>query len=93
MRISVWPSYDRSWQETLRVARFAEANGFESVWVPEHLVLPATMQTEHLDIHPSYGHHYIALNRPAIAPIRPPANGTVAKPRRTKGTRNIGAPW
>ena len=33
------------------------------------VVLPATMQTEHLDIHPSYGHHYIALNRPAIAPI------------------------
>ena len=33
------------------------------------VVLPATMQTEHLDIHPSYGHHYLTLNLPAIEPI------------------------
>ncbi len=30
------------------------------------VVLPATMQPEHLDIHPSYGHHYLTLNLPAI---------------------------
>ena len=33
------------------------------------VVLPATMQTEHLDIHPAYGHHYLALNRPTIEPV------------------------
>lgn len=32
------------------------------------VVLPATMQPEHLDIHASYGHHYLALNLPAIEP-------------------------
>ena len=29
------------------------------------IVLPATMQPEHLDIHNSYGHHYVTLNLPA----------------------------
>ena len=33
------------------------------------LVLPATTQLEHLDIHKSYGHTYVMLNRPAIAPV------------------------
>jgi anaerobic selenocysteine-containing dehydrogenase len=33
------------------------------------VVLPATMQFEHLDILPAYGHHYVSLNRPAIAPV------------------------
>jgi len=32
------------------------------------VVLPATMQIEHLDIHASYGHHYLALNLPAVEP-------------------------
>jgi len=32
------------------------------------LVLPATTQLEHIDIHGSYGHHYVMLNPPAIAP-------------------------
>jgi anaerobic selenocysteine-containing dehydrogenase len=32
------------------------------------VVLPATTQLEHLDIHGSYGHHFVMLNRPAIAP-------------------------
>ncbi len=32
------------------------------------VVLPATMQPEHLDIHSSYGHHYLSLNLPAIEP-------------------------
>ena len=31
-------------------------------------VLPATSQLEHLDIVPAWGHHYLSLNRPAIAP-------------------------
>lgn len=32
------------------------------------IVLPATTQLEHWDIHYSYGHHYVTLNRPSIAP-------------------------
>ncbi len=33
------------------------------------IVLPATTQLEHLDLHGSYGHHYVMLNPPAIAPV------------------------
>ena len=32
-------------------------------------VLPATTQLEHADVHGAYGHHYVMLNTPAIAPI------------------------
>ena len=32
-------------------------------------VLPATTQLEHWDVHLSYGHLYVTLNRPAIAPM------------------------
>jgi anaerobic selenocysteine-containing dehydrogenase len=32
------------------------------------IVLPATMQPEHLDLHDSYGHHYVTLNLPASEP-------------------------
>jgi anaerobic selenocysteine-containing dehydrogenase len=33
------------------------------------IVLPATTQLEHLDLHSSYGHHFVMLNPPAIAPL------------------------
>ena len=33
------------------------------------LVLPATTQFEHFDIHNSYGHLYVQVNHPAIAPL------------------------
>ncbi len=33
------------------------------------IVLPATTQLEHADIHSSYGHHFVMYNAPAIAPI------------------------
>jgi anaerobic selenocysteine-containing dehydrogenase len=33
------------------------------------LLLPATTQLEHLDVHKSYGHTYVMANLPAIAPI------------------------
>jgi anaerobic selenocysteine-containing dehydrogenase len=33
------------------------------------IVLPATTQLEHWDVHYSYGHHYVTLNRPSIAPV------------------------
>ncbi|MES2994412.1 MAG: molybdopterin dinucleotide binding domain-containing protein, partial [Pseudomonadota bacterium] len=32
-------------------------------------VLPATTQLEHLDVHTSYGHTWVMLNEPAIAPV------------------------
>ena len=32
-------------------------------------VLPATTQLEHLDVHTSYGHTYVLLNEPAVAPL------------------------
>lgn len=32
-------------------------------------VLPATTQLEHWDVHLAYGHVYVTLNRPAIAPL------------------------
>jgi anaerobic selenocysteine-containing dehydrogenase len=33
------------------------------------IVLPATTQLEHLDIHKSYGHTYVMANLPAIPPV------------------------
>ena len=33
------------------------------------ILLPATTQLEHWDLHLSYGHHYLTLNRPSIAPM------------------------
>lgn len=32
------------------------------------IVLPATMQTEHLDVHDGYGHLYVTWNEPAVSP-------------------------
>jgi anaerobic selenocysteine-containing dehydrogenase len=33
-----------------------------------NIVLPATTQLEHVDVHGSYGHHFVMYNPPAIAP-------------------------
>lgn len=33
------------------------------------IVLPATTQLEHWDIHYAYGHHYVTLNRPSVDPV------------------------
>ena len=33
------------------------------------LVLPATTQLEHFDLHTAYGHHWIQVNQPCIAPL------------------------
>ncbi len=33
------------------------------------IILPATTQLEHFDLHGSYGHHYVQVNVPAIAPL------------------------
>lgn len=44
------------------IAATAEANGFESVWMPEHLVLPAEMPATYL---------YTATGQPPIDPSTP----------------------
>ncbi|MDO8362575.1 MAG: LLM class flavin-dependent oxidoreductase [Actinomycetota bacterium] len=41
MQFSVWPSYDRSWAETLALAQWAERNEFCSFWYADHLMSPA----------------------------------------------------
>jgi anaerobic selenocysteine-containing dehydrogenase len=33
------------------------------------IVLPATTQLEHWDVHLAYGHYYVTLNQPSIAPM------------------------
>lgn len=33
------------------------------------IVLPATTQLEHFDLHTTYGHHWVQVNEPAIAPL------------------------
>jgi len=38
MQFSVWPSYDRTWSETLSLAQWAEANGYLSFWYADHLM-------------------------------------------------------
>ena len=52
---------------TINMSRLAEA--LTDTTQTADVLLPATMQTEHLDIHASYGHHYLTLNLPAIEPI------------------------
>lgn len=44
------------------------------------LVLPTTMQTEHLDLHTGYGHLYLGWNEPAVAPP-----GSACRPPRSSG--------
>jgi len=38
MQFSVWPSYDRTWGETLSLATWAEGAGFHSFWYADHLM-------------------------------------------------------
>ncbi|MBK9971398.1 MAG: LLM class flavin-dependent oxidoreductase [Acidimicrobiaceae bacterium] len=38
MQFSVWPSYDRSWSETLALATWAEGAGFDSFWYADHMM-------------------------------------------------------
>ena len=49
------------------------------------IVLPATMQTEHLDVNDGYGHMYVHLNRPAVAPAgRVPVDDRDVPPHRAR---------
>lgn len=38
MKFSVWPSYDRTWDETLALATWAESAGFDGFWFADHLM-------------------------------------------------------
>lgn len=38
MDFAVWPAYDRSWEETLALAQFAERNGYRSFWYADHMM-------------------------------------------------------
>jgi alkanesulfonate monooxygenase SsuD/methylene tetrahydromethanopterin reductase-like flavin-dependent oxidoreductase (luciferase family) len=38
VKFSVWPSYDRTWDETLALATWAEAAGFDGFWFADHLM-------------------------------------------------------
>jgi alkanesulfonate monooxygenase SsuD/methylene tetrahydromethanopterin reductase-like flavin-dependent oxidoreductase (luciferase family) len=44
MRFAVWPSYERSWDEVLALAQWAEHTGFDGFWYADHF-MPDT-QTE-----------------------------------------------
>lgn len=63
--------------DQLRVRRGLERDDLFTVVLEQRLtdttdyadvVLPATMQPEHADLHVAYGHHYVAWNEPAVAP-------------------------
>ncbi|WP_067887929.1 LLM class F420-dependent oxidoreductase [Actinomadura chibensis] len=56
------PMYGLSPRHQPEAARVAEENGYESVWVPEHLVLPAELPSTYL---------YTADGRPPIEPRTP----------------------
>ena len=56
------------------------------------IVLPATTQIEHLDLAHSWGHLYLALNQPAIAPLGEALpNSEIA--RRLAAALGIDDPW
>lgn len=38
MKFSVWPSNERSWDETLQLAHWAEQSGFHSYWYADHFM-------------------------------------------------------
>ena len=40
MLFSVWPSYDRSWSETVSLATWAEQHDFHSFWYADHFMSP-----------------------------------------------------
>ena len=58
------------------------------------IVLPATTQLEHYDVHKSYGHLYVLANNPAIAPVGEslPNSRGVPAARRAHGLRRAVLP-
>ena len=49
------------------------------------IVLPATSQLEHVDIHGSYGHHDVMYNPPAIAALGESRSNNDVFPRSRAG--------
>ena len=81
------------------VAAMAEANGFDSVWMPEHLIFPAEMPPKYLYTPDGYppmpaGRRRRRWRRPAaharvVAPVRgrsPPGERGRPGPHRRRGT-------
>lgn len=68
---AVAPNSNRVIQGMLRDDLFTVVH--EQLWTDTarlaDIVLPATTQMEHLDLHTSYGHLYVQLNQPAIPPL------------------------
>lgn len=68
---AVAPNSNRVVEGMLREDLFTVVH--EQVWTDTaqlaDIVLPATTQMEHLDLHTSYGHLYVQLNQPAIEPL------------------------
>jgi F420-dependent oxidoreductase-like protein len=46
MRFSVWPNMHQSWEDTLRVARHAEATGWDGVWFADHFMPNAPLDDD-----------------------------------------------
>lgn len=67
----VAPNSNRVIQGMLREDLFTVVH--EQLWTDTtrlaDIVLPATTQMEHLDLHTAYGHLYVQLNQPAIPPL------------------------
>ncbi len=36
MRVSIWPNYERPWEEALAAALAAEADGWDGLWYADH---------------------------------------------------------
>lgn len=68
---AVAPNSNRVIQGMLREDLFTVVH--EQLWTDTtclaDIVLPATSQMEHLDLHTAYGHLYVQLNQPAIPPL------------------------
>src|SRR5215207_6918694 len=45
MRFSIWPSANQSWAEVLATASYAEATGWDGVWVADHFMANAAGPT------------------------------------------------
>ncbi|MBL8822676.1 MAG: molybdopterin oxidoreductase family protein [Planctomycetia bacterium] len=68
---AICPDVERVWKGLAREDLFTVVHDLfmtdTAKWAD--IVLPATSQLEHFDLHHSYGHCYLQLNEPVIAPL------------------------